>query len=349
MQKKSLIICFFLFFFGALISATTLLFFKKNYKKNWFFLSPLASDKKNDLFLEKYEFENLKKRIPKAAEIKLDKILKENEFCRSYLFFFQSEGKKISGMANVPKTGESFPLIVMLRGYVERSIYESGFGTQPAAEVFCRNGYLTLAPDYLGFAQSDPEPNNIWEARFLRQVNIIDLLAGLENKSELFDEEGKIIKLKKGKIALWAHSNGGMSALSVLILTGKFYPASLWAPVTAYFPYDILYYANEAEDRGKALRKALAEFEKNYDAEKFSFDNYLEMVKSPLQLHQGLADPYIPKSWSDSIVARLEKLGVEVNYYLYADADHNLRNAAGSSWNLAVQRDLQFFQKNLGI
>ena len=131
--------------------------------------------------------------------------------------------------------------------------------------------------------------------------------------------------------------------MAVLEITGGDYPAVLWAPVSRFFPYDVLYFTNEAEDKGKKLRRLLSEFEKDYDADKYSVDEYYSWIKAPIQLHQGTADPFIPVAWSDELNNKLTELGVEINYYLYPDADHQLRN----SWDTVVERDVQFFKSFL--
>lgn len=283
--------------------------------------------------LIKYTFENLKKRKSQSSQIKLERVLKEEEEFIAYLFSYTSDQRKITGLAHLPEKPGQLPVIVMLRGYVDQEIYETGIGTSRAGEVFSRQGFITLAPDFLGYGESDMPPNNVWEERFLRLTSVIDLLASIKN----------LIQADPSKIFLWGHSNGGMIALSVLEITEEEYPATLWAPVSQFFPYDILYYTYEFDDKGKALRKNLAEFEKDYQVNQYSFDEYLDWLKAPLQLHQGTGDEYIPLSWSDNLVKELKEREKEVNYYLYPGADHNMKGA----WDLVVQRDIEFFRKKL--
>jgi dipeptidyl aminopeptidase/acylaminoacyl peptidase len=299
-------------------------------------ISPLGKQKKlqqekvKPLF--KYQYPQLKKRGGIASNIKLEEIIKEENKFTQYLFKFNSEGRTVSGLANIPKQDKKFPVIVMLRGYVDQEIYKTGVGTRPAGEFYAENGYLTLAPDFLGYGESDNPPNNVWEERFLRPVTVLDLLASIKSLDQA----------EQDKVYLWGHSNGGMIALSVLEMVDKQYPTTLWAPVTQFFPYDVLYYTYEFDDGGKALRKSLAEFEQEYDTNKYSFTNYLELIDSPLQLHQGLDDQYIPVFWSDQFVEKLNNQDLEVNYFKYPQTDHNLRG----SWQTVVKRDLQFFQEH---
>jgi len=299
-------------------------------------ISPLGSLKKEPKPtakpLEKYSFENLKKRQGKKSKLKLEKVLKQENKFTSYLFSYTSEKRKITGLANIPQGSGPFPVVVMLRGYVDQQDYQTGVGTQRGGEFFSNNGFITLAPDFLGYGGSDMPPNNVWEERFLRPLTVIDLLASISS----------LDKADQEKIALWGHSNGGMIALAVLEITGEDYPTCLWAPVSQFFPYDILYYTYEFDDKGKALRKNLAELEKEYDVNNYSFDEYLDWIKAPIQIHQGAADQYIPLEWSKNLTEKLKEKEIKAELYTYPNTDHHLQG----SWNKVVQRNLYFWTTN---
>jgi len=292
--------------------------------------------------LVKYQFEKLKERLPEASEIVLERVLGKEEGFNSHLFSYTSNDRKITGLFNMPKSGNleasdsakpPFPVVVMIRGYVDQETYQTGVGTSRAGEVFASNGYITLAPDFLGYGESDMPPDNVWEERFLRPISVLDLIASVSSIPEADPKH----------IFLWGHSNGGLVALSVLELSGQSYPTTLWAPVSQFFPYDVLYYTNEFDDGGKALRASLAQFEEDYDTNLYSFDNYLDWIKAPIQLHQGTSDKYIPLLWSNSLVERLKKLDIDIDYYTYTGADHNMNGA----WNKVVIQDLDFFNSQL--
>lgn len=259
-------------------------------------------------------------------------------------FYYTSQGKKVSGAINVPigtppKGG--FPVVVMLRGYVEKEVYTTGTGTKHAAEYFASKGYVTLAPDFLGYGESDPEDENAIGARVQRPVTVLDLLASL----------GSLEFVNSQRVFIWGHSNGGQIAISVIEIlgkrgedTGRIDPfrvlgVTLWAPVSKPFPYSILYYTDEALDQGKWLRQQVAEFEKTYNAYDFSIDRYTTWINMPVQVHQGTADEAVPEKWSKELTDNLKNLDKEVNYFTYPGADHNL----STGWGTVVRRDVQFF------
>lgn len=297
--------------------------------------------------LDKYAIENLAKaRIP-SSTIKIESTLADDKKFTSYLFSFSfdptlggKELKKVTGIMNVPKGEGPFPVVVMFRGFVDQTLYQSGMGTKRAAEVFAQNGYITVAPDFLGYGGSDKEAGDVFESRFQTYTTAMTLLNSINDPSFAEVTAGK---WDKKNIFIWAHSNGGQVALTVLEITGADYPTTLWAPVSKSFPYSILVYTDEASDSGKFLRKQLANFEDTYDTDLYSLTNYLDRIKAPIQIHQGTGDDAVRVEWTSAFVKQLKSLNIEVDYFQYPGADHNLT----PGWNTVVARDLAFFRKHL--
>lgn len=249
-------------------------------------------------------------------------------------FFYHLGAKRVSGLAHVPMTVQSkkMPVIVQIRGFVDPTIYEQGIGTKRSAEVFAKNGFLSLAPDFLGYGQSDRQSHDVFEDRFQTYTAVLQLLADIST-IPFADPE---------RIFLWGHSNGGQIALSVLTISGKPIPTVLWAPVTKPFPYNILYYTDEFDDFGKELRRRLAIFETQYNADLYSFNTYMDRITAPIAIHQGTADDAVPLVWSQNFVKFLQDSGKQANLFVYPGADHNLFDGA-SSWNTAVTRSIDFY------
>lgn len=294
--------------------------------------------------LDKYTYESLRKKIFKPSEITFGKVLNDGKDFTSYIFYFNVDGKKVSGMANIPKARGSYPVIVMCRGFVEQKKYTIGEGTKHSGEVFASNGFITLAPDFLGYGESDPPSNDSIEERFQTYTTTATLLSSVKNLNQALQKTDKGITADTEKIGIWGHSNGGQIALSTLEITGKNYPTVLWAPVSKPFPYSVLYYTDEFDDHGKALRKVLANFEKNYDAEKYSLTNFLDWIKAPIEIHQGIDDEEVPIKWSNQLVQELKDKKEDVTYFTYPGEDHNFSNLSG--WNQAVDRSISFYKEN---
>ena len=291
--------------------------------------------------LDKYSIDSLSATKATPSRIEILESLEEKEAFESFLFSFEldptlsgnKEKKKVTGLINVPKGEGPFPLAVLFRGYVDQSIYQTGAGSKRVGEFLSSNGYITIAPDFLGYAGSDKEASNIFESRFQTYTTALTLI----------ESAGSLDMWDRENLFIWGHSNGGQIALTVLEITQKEIPTVLWAPVSKPFPYSVLYYTDASEDRGKLIRKELAEFEKNYDPDLYSIDLYLDRIGAPLRIHQGTNDDAVPRDWSDSLHKNLENKGKDVGYFVYPGADHNLN----PSWSVAVQRMLSFFNLSL--
>lgn len=286
--------------------------------------------------LDKYSIDSLTLRQGKASAVVFDAAVATTSAFTAYQFHFVSDGKKVTGLAHVPldaSPANRKPVIVQLRGYVDRSVYAPGVGTRRSAEVFAGQGFISLAPDFLGYGGSDNPANDVFEERFQTYTVTLDLLASVAS----------LPMADASRIGIWAHSNGGQIALTVLEITRGKYPTVLWAPVTRAFPYSILYYTDEADDKGKALRKKLADFERNYDVDLYTMVNFTDRIHAPLQLHQGANDDAVPVKWSEEFVADLKGKNITIGYFLYPGADHNLQ----PSWNTVIARDIEFFSTHL--
>lgn len=307
-------------------------------------LSPIGQKKEiAEKKLEKYDFDNLRKRGGKFSEIKIlgepkevnDKRKKEDYKINfeSRVISFESEGKKIKGMMNYFNDKQKHPVIIMIRGYADKEGYYNGFGTWKAADRLAQNGFVTVSLDFLGFGGSDQESTDILEARFEKATAVLDLIESVK-KLDFVDEN---------KIGIWAHSNGGQIALSILEVTGKNYPTVLWAPMTNPFPKSILDTVSELDDGGKIVIKAVTEFEKIYDSRKYSIENYYQWIGAPIVINQGTWDEWCKVEWQQDLQNKLKNLGKNVTLNIYPKDDHNLKK----NWEEVVKSDIVFYKNGI--
>lgn len=328
-------------------------------------LSPFNSIKaEKELPLLQYTIANLAKRRYQPSNLTIERPIKENDGFTSYLFSYTSMNKKITGQLNIPaellgtSSTEPTPVIIMLRGYAPQETYVTGDGTRNVAAIFAQNGYITIAPDFLGFGESDPETEDVWQSRFIKPINVIELITSFKAnptiQTSLLNKES--VTLDATNIGIWAHSNGGQIAVTILEILGEPIPTTLWAPVTSPFPYSVLYYSDENEDEGRDARAWVAQFETDYDGRKFSLTQHLDRLAGPIQLHHGSADEAAPQVWSDEFSTKItvensrrtKQSGtdlpeIDLTYFKYPGADHNLQ----PDWSTVVQRDLTFFSTQL--
>ncbi len=318
--------------------------------------SRLETSKTKEKPLNKYTFDALSKTNFESSKIVLGDVVENNADFTSRIFFFEvgdllpnsmdlGQVRRVSGLINIPEGEGSFPIIVMFRGYVDKEVYTTGAGTQRVGEVLASNGFITIAADFLGYGQSDGSSENEMEERFQTYTTAVTLLKSLGNLNGTFESEGVDAKADSNRVGIWGHSNGGQIAISVLEITEDEIPTVLWAPVSKPFPYSILFYTDEFDDRGKYLRRVIAQFEEDYDADDYSIEKFFKRINAPIQIHQGSADNSVPQKWSDEFVKQLEKLDKEVEYFIYPQADHNL---LPSGWSQAVERNIEFYNVAFG-
>lgn len=319
----------------------SIIFFLSGTVLSFLFIKNRRAEKVKPLPLLKYTFENLKNTKFPKSEITFGKKIDETNDYVSQMFYFEVPDKpdspntlKVSGLANIPKGAGNYPVIVMFRGYMPKETYKSGDETQSSAKVLAKNGFITLAPDFLGYGESASASAVLFEDRFQTYTTALTLLNSLSSLEE--------IGADVTKIGIWGHSNGGQIALSTIAISGVKYPTVLWAPVSKPFPYSILFYTDETDDHGKALRKSLSIFENNYDVELFSPANYYNWIKAPIQIHQGTADQEVLPFWTDELVETLKKDNIDVTYFKYPGADHNLQP---SGWNDVVLKEIEFYKR----
>lgn len=319
--------------------------------------------------LDKYTYEALSARDWQPQEIKIEGPLdykpttvKPPYKFKQYIFSTIVDGKKVTGQINIPNyspSATSHPLILMFRGYAPLENYQTGIGTRPSASVFAQNGFITVAPDFLGYGGSDPRDPDEMTGRFESYVISLQMLKNLQNpkftcSQSLSGEDCNFITSHKlpvtSHLSLFGHSNGGHLAIASLEIAGhspsfagQVFPTVLWAPVSKPFPFSVLAYEDEADDFGKAQRKSISNFENVYDSDKYSVATYLDWINSPIELHQGTADEEVPYWWSREFVKTLKEKKKDVKYFEYPGTNHNMSPASST----ILARSLQFFQKHL--
>lgn len=301
-----------------------------------------------DLFLQKYDFDSLRKRVPVASEIQILGPIKEVEDRRANLgikekyilpagrqtfttreISFVSDGRKVSGMINYhPERSSLSPVVIMVRGYAEKVGYYPGSGSWRMADELAKQGYATISLDFLGYANSEGESTDMLEARFHKVVEVLDLLESVK----------RIPWVDKNRIGFWAHSNGGQIVMSVLEVTGGKYPTVMWAPMTQPFPESVL----STIDEGSPVKAAIDEFQRHYDARRYAFDNYYQWINSPILIQQGTADEWVKVDWQQEVVAKLREFDKKAELVIYDGADHNL----GGAWEAAATMAVDFFRVN---
>ncbi len=274
-----------------------------------------------------------------GTDLKLEKIITQNNLYTRHYITYKSEGLKISGAMNIPIGEGPFPIVIINHGYIEPAAYRIGQGgMQREQDFFARNGYVTFYSDYRGYGNSDGDPYNDVRPRTGYVEDVLNGISALK-KSELSF-------LNREKIFMLGHSLGGGIALNVMVTKPNSAQAyALLAPINADYKknYD-RWVANDFSETAKTFLETYGTYEENPEFWKsISANNYFDKITRPLIIHQGLLDPDVPVQWSRDLANELKSQGKDVSYFEYPSEGHVFY----VSQNIFMRRTLDFFNKNL--
>lgn len=291
-----------------------------------------VSGREKNLAGEEFYIQSLKERGPDGGDFRIERKLTENSFYSKVLVSYKSDGIKVSGTMNIPKSTppeNGFPILVLGHGLIPAEIYFPGRGSKREQDFFAKKGYAVIHPDYRGLGESEPNPQEHHDFYVGYSRDILNLLEVLKKtKSGLFDLD---------RIGFWGHSMGGGIGARVAVLAPEIKAFVFFAPISA-----------DAKDNFYELSKNEIEWlEKSYgtgaDADeiiaKISPINYFADVSAPIQLHHGTEDQDVPLSFSDKMHKELKKFNKKVEFFTYPGEPHEFVDG----WPLAAERSLQFF------
>lgn len=273
-----------------------------------------------------------------GSDLKLEKILEENEIYTRHSITYRSEGLRISGIMNIPNGNGPFPILILNHGYIDPDVYKNGQGLKREQDFFARNGYVVLHSDYRNHAFSDLDPQNEIRPRSGYVEDVINAI-GAVKKSDLST-------LDKENIGMLGHSMGGGVTLNVMVTKPEIAKAyALLAPINSDYKINFdKWVRSDWSQTAKDFINLYGEPNENPKLwNSLSAKNYFSKIASPVLLHQGALDDQVPVEWSRELNEMLKKENKEITYYEYPQENHTFINAQ----NLVMQRTLEFFDENL--
>jgi pimeloyl-ACP methyl ester carboxylesterase len=296
-----------------------------------------------------YTIEGLSARPYPGGAIRVRSVLTATDVFTRYYIDYPSDGLTITGIVQVPPGRGPFPVIILNHGYISPDRYWSGADTWNAAEYLNRRGYLTVAPDFRNWGESDPGNSFFSTGPVIDDLNLISSLSSLSEA----DPE---------RVGMWGHSMGGGVTTKVLAIDGRIKAAVLYAPVSADEADSLARWGTgckggEAQSDEMAGGCAGAEmltsgidqglylaYQGAASSPQFLYwlspIHYLDRVSAPVQIHSGTADTRTPPEWAAAIYAGLQGAGKEVEYFTYPGQGHTFQ---GEQWQLFMERVADFF------
>jgi uncharacterized protein len=317
--------------------------------------STSTPDKALDLIFP-YTVQGLREHPYQSGTITILSLLGISDEYSKYLISYPSDGLNITGILQVPGGEGPFPVIVMNHGYASRDTYESGNGTDRAAEYLVKRGYITLASDYRTWGGSDWGPSLFHTGLVIDVINLVNAVPSIPQA----DPE---------RIGMWGHSMGGGMTMKILTIDSRVKAVVLYASNSAddadlvarwgygcigHIPInEPLETCNAAEVIPLSLPPELIQAYQEaavdpVPMQQIASIHHLEYVSAPVQIHIGTADGQTlnstPPEWSYKLNQALLESGKNVELFVYEGERHSF---TGDQWFIFMSRAVDFFDKHV--
>jgi dipeptidyl aminopeptidase/acylaminoacyl peptidase len=280
-----------------------------------------------------YTIKGLRERNYPYGLIEITHTITETDSFNKYLIRYPSDDLFITGMMNVPQGEGPFPVVILNHGYIPPSRYWSGADTWRAADHLAAEGYITISPDFRGWGGSDSGEN------YFRTGLVVDVLHLISSLPSLPQADPE-------RVGMWGHSMGGGVTTKAITIDPRIKAAVLYAPVSGD-DTDVIRRWGPGGGGGteSSLTRAYRDASTDRDFLRLTSPiHHFELVIAPVQIHQGTADATTPPSWAEALRDALQAAGKYVEYFSYRGQGHAFD---GDSWDLFMQRVLEFFDDNL--
>ena len=315
----------------------------------------VSSQVQNSKELPPLSIEYMRKKQYPGSDITIEQTLPPGSNYQQYITSYKSDGLKIYALLTVPQKdslaahqddNRKYPVIVFNHGYIPPAEYRTTERYSAYTDAFSRNGYIVFKPDYRGHGNSEGNP----EGAYYSPAYTVDVLNALSSIKKFKDADPE-------RIGMWGHSMGGNVTLRSMVVSKDVKAGVIWAGVVASYEdlaknwrrsRPFVPSQRELEFR-RPGRQALIDKYGDFDQNPAFWQSiapisYVKDISGPVQIHHGTADEQVPLLFSERLDEALKNAGKTVEFYTYPGADHNI---SGSSFNQAMQRSVEFFDKYL--
>lgn len=279
-----------------------------------------------------------------GRDLKLVNVMDKNNYYTKYYITYKSGELTISGIMDVPRGMGPYPLIITGHGYINPAYYTTGRGLKREQDYLARRGYVVLHPDYRNHAGSDKDPEENLKLHLGYVEDVINAVYAVKNSDFDF--------IDKENIGMLGHSLGGGVALSIMVTKPDLIKAYvLFAPMSSDYRENFnrwILHRREPKFGPPATALKIIEKYGSPEANPEFWDNisaktFIDNVKSPVMVHQGLSDKSVPPEWSDQLARLFREHNKEIILYTYEGEGHEFINR----WPLVMKRTVEFFDSYL--
>lgn len=298
--------------------------------------------------------DGLRARAYPGGPIEILRTLETTATYTRYYIAYPSDGLRITGIMQIPPGDGPFPVIILNHGYHDRGNYWAGSGTWMAAEYLNGRGYLTIAPDYRTWGESDWGPSLFHTGLVADVLNLVSSLPSVPQADP-------------NRVGMWGHSMGGGITTKVMTIDPRVRAGVLYAPnsgddadLVARWGRGCLPGESQATTSCNPAEAIPADLPPEIVAaylaaaadpamlQQIAPIYHLDNVTAPVQIHIGAADGQelnaTPPEWSAKLHAAFQAAGKPAELFIYEGQGHMFY---GQGWTEMINRTADFFDAHV--
>ena len=281
-----------------------------------------------------YTIEALANRTYGGGAIEIVDVVEENETYKQYIITYPSDGLTIYGYMTVPAEGDSFPVAIVVHGYIPPDEYETIPYTRRYVEALVEAGYFVIHPSLRGFPPSDSGDNFF---RVGAAIDLLNLIAIIKEQSQ--DPHGLLRRAQGDYIHLMGHSMGGGAALRAVTV----WPDAVRALVLyGSMSGDELLNYQQIQQWSNGATGAFELQASPEMLQAISPIYHLDRLRVPISIHHSRDDQTVPYAWSEALCQALQAISYPVECFTYEGVPHTFRGPADT---LFMERMITFFRQ----
>ncbi len=267
----------------------------------------------------------------------------------AYLTSYKSDGLKINALLTKP-VGEmpegGWPAIVFIHGYIPPTQYQTdGQAYSSYVDYLASSGFVVFKIDLRGHGNSEGRPGGgYYGADYV--TDALNARVALQTTDFVNPD----------KIGMWGHSMAGNTLMRSVAVKPDIPAVAIWAGAVytyidqrkygisdgSYRPPQIA--SAQQNNRRLLYEKVGSPSAKSVFWQQMAATSYLDDLKGAIEIHHAVDDDVVNVGYSRDLMALLDKTSVPHELYEYEYGGHNI---TGGSFNLAMERTVEFFKKHL--
>jgi len=272
--------------------------------------------------------------------LRVGRVLNTTDRYVRHFVTYRSGDLRISGILNLPRGKGPHPVVILLHGHIEPSIYVNGQGMLREQDYLGRRGFAVMHIDYRNHAQSSDDPTSERRLRLGYTEDAINAVLAVKRSNRP--------ELDKDRIAIFGRSMGGGVVLNTLVVApGLVKAAVAYAPVSARTGDNFNRFIRSDGGDSVLTQQILGRYGAPEDNPAYwrtvSPITYVDRITDPLMIQHGTADESCPIRWTRRTAAALRAAGKDLRLTIYPGEGHNF----AAAWPPSMRKTVRFLRAQL--